>query len=307
MRVLIIGLGSIGRKHVRALQQIDPGVELYALRSQQNADAVAGVNNIHALAELPNPVDFVIIANNTQAHGQTIKTVLDLGCPLFIEKPVLSGLEGATELQQAIAAAGIPTYVACNLRFHPALLAVAAYVAQQPIRINEVNIYCGSYLPEWRPGRDFRTVYSANSDMGGGVHLDLVHELDYCTWLFGFPQQVHAFRYQRSSLRIHAPDSAHYHLAYEGFPCNVTLNYFRRDSRRTLEIVAEDRTLLVDIRGNSVTELVQGKTLHQGPAYDFFETYTAQLRYFIAHIQSGEPMMNDFGYALRVLNMALYA
>lgn len=305
MRVLIIGLGSIGKKHVDALLKIEPEVEIFALRCGKNEEQYKTVRNIFSLPDTDVKFDFVIIANNTSLHERTIIDMLELGLPLFIEKPVLSNLENYDFIKSQIDQKKIITYVACNLRFHPALIYVYDYLQRDSLRINEVNIYCGSYLPEWRPAKNFRTIYSANKDMGGGVHLDLIHEVDYCTWLFGFPEKVYSNKTSKSSLQIDAIDNAKYIFSYPEFDVNILLNYYRRDAKRTIEIVTEEGTLSVDLLKNEIIDNRSMKCLHSGD-YNFMDTYTQQMKYFINNLRDGKKMMNDFSYAANVLNLALY-
>ena len=136
---------------------------------------------------------------------------------------------------------GIKSYVACNLRFLDCISFIKDNLPQLlNKKLNEVNVYCGSYLPDWRPNADFRAAYSAKAELGGGVHLDLIHELDYVYWLLGIPKQVNRTFKSQSSLSIGSIDYANYILDYNGFCANVVLNYYRRDSKRTLELVFED-------------------------------------------------------------------
>lgn len=304
MNILLVGLGSIGKKHVDALLTINPTIRIYALRSFRTDSSYKNVENIFLLDEISEKIDFVIISNNTSLHRETILQVLGLGCPLFIEKPVLDKLDKIDNLRASLKKNKTVTYVACNLRFHPALIFLHDYLSTQLPRINEVNIYCGSYLPEWRPGQNFLKSYSARKEMGGGAHLDLIHEIDYCTWLFGFPKSSTSVKSDASSLKIDAVDSARYIFSYDGFTAAITLNYFRRDAKRVIEIVTDETTLITDLVKNEVKDNRLGEVLHSGP-YHFMDSYIHQLAYFISQIKSGEPVMNDFNYAVEVLKLAL--
>ncbi|MGN6399591.1 MAG: Gfo/Idh/MocA family protein, partial [Flavisolibacter sp.] len=250
MKVLIIGLGSIAKKHIAALKEIDPAVELFAIRSSTGSNQMDGVIDLYQLDEARKlEVDFIIISNPTFKHKETIAKLIDFNRPLFIEKPLFDKLENDA-LLELIAQKKITTYVACNLRFLDCLKFSRKFIAGK--RINEVNIYCGSYLPEWRPGQNFREVYSANKEMGGGVHIDLIHELDYAYWFFGKPKRVKRSTSSVSSLKIDAVDYANFLLGYDQFSINVILNYYRRDAKRTLEIICEDGSLNVDLLKNEV-------------------------------------------------------
>ncbi len=300
----MIGLGSIGKKHAAALRAVVPHAEISALRSTNTGGAVEGIRNVSSFADVKGRPEFVIISNPTAMHRETVLAASEWGSPLFIEKPLFHALEGSEVVAEKISQSGIRTYVACNLRFLSVLTFVKEWMAEHRPRINEVNIYCGSYLPEWRPGTDFRKSYSANESMGGGAHLDLIHEIDYCCWLFGFPQSSVSVRGRMSSLRIDAVDAASYHLRYPEFHANITVNYFRRDARRELEIVTEEETIRCDLRANTVTSVPSGAVLFRG-SDTIADTYVRQLQYFIGRITDGTPMMNDFNEALRILRVAL--
>lgn len=305
MNVLIIGLGSIAFKHIAALREIEPNVNLYALRSSNEAENYPEIYNIHAIEEMLVPAKFTIISTPTQLHEPAILQALKLKCPIFIEKPVLGELKNVVLLRNAIEQSKVLTYVACNIRFHPAIQFIKQYLDMHQPTINEVNVYCGSSLPDWRPGRDFRNMYSAKKDMGGGVHLDLIHELDYCKWLFGVPNQVTSIKRSVSSLKIETADFAQFGLLYDNFTINITLNYYRKDARRRLEIVTDSETLEVNLLTNTVSSLDTNKTLYNG-IFSMADTYTQQLRFFLEQVDNGGKSMNDFEEGVDVLKIALH-
>ena len=200
MRVLIVGLGSIAAKHISVLQTIfKEGIEIFALRSSKHGADIDGVKNIYHLNEITFKPDFIIIANNTNLHTKTILELAYLGSPLMIEKPIMDSLIDSQAVKNKLKEFNVRAYCACNMRFHPAIQFLKENVGRMGV-INEVNVYCGSYLPAWRKNVDFRNSYSANADMGGGVHLDLIHEIDYTTWLFGLPGEVRSLKRNSSSL-----------------------------------------------------------------------------------------------------------
>lgn len=305
MNILIIGLGSIAKKHIAAIKVIDESSVIYALRSGKNSAAYPGVHNIFMLEELPIRPDFVLIANPTFLHQHAIQQGIDLGCPLFIEKPVLSNADNTEKLIKRINRRKILTYTACNLRFHPSLQFLKKYLAESKPVINEVNIYCGSYLPDWRPETNFRKSYSSISAMGGGVHLDLIHELDYCLWLFGEPTQVKVVKRSVSGLKVDAVDYANFTLLYPQFTANIILNYYRRDPKRHLELVMENETLLIDLLNNSIINTTSGKKIF-GEPFSMLKTYESQMRYFIDALKNRQQPMNDISEGVAVLKMAMH-
>ena len=299
MRILIVGLGSIARKHIAALKRLDKDVEIFALRRNDGLNNVEeGVTNVF---EPIQDIDFVIISNPTSEHGHTIRKLLDLKVPLFIEKPLFNELN-YDNLIKKINHKGVKTYVACNLRFLECIEFIKRSLGDK--RINEVNIYCGSYLPSWRDGVDYRKVYSANKEMGGGVHIDLIHEIDYMVHLFGFPNHVTKTFKNNSSLDISAFDYANYTFEYDRFVASVVLNYYRRIPKRKFEIICEDGEFEIDLLSNTVywnNEIVYKSS--QG----IKDTYLPQMNYFINKVCNtrDEEYYNNINEAYQILKLCL--
>lgn len=302
MRVLIVGLGSIARKHTDALRNIEPSVILYAWRSSSQSVHWDGIIDLYSWEEVKKTsFDFAIISNPTSEHKQSITLLSELRIPLFIEKPLFHQLDIA-KLVAEVQGLDILTYVACNLRFMGCLEFVKKFLSEKGYRVNEVNAYCGSYLPEWRKGVDFKQNYSAIPELGGGVHIDLIHEVDYIYWLFGNPYKIHRVFRNSSSLNIRSFDYANYCLEYPEFSISIVLNYFRRDSKRTLEIVCEEGTLTVDLLTNTVT--MCGEVLYQSED-DIQDTYLVQMRYFINCLLNNNQSFNTMSDAYSVLQISL--
>lgn len=301
MRVLIIGLGSIARKHIHAITKLVPDVELIALRSSVEAPAVDGVKNIYSWDEIgtAGEFDFAIISNPTSQHISSIEKLIEYNIPLFIEKPLHDKVVD-DKLIDLINTKNIITYIACNLRFLHSLKEIKNIISQQ--RINEVNVYCGSYLPDWRPDTDYRSTYSAIPELGGGVHIDLIHEIDYIYWLFGAPIASKSFFYNKSSLGIRAYDYANYLLEYQDFCSSIILNYYRRDYKRTLEILTDNHTYLVDLAKNNIW--CDGTVIFSSDQ-KIIDTYECQMEYFLDCIKHNNASFNTIKDANEILKICL--
>ena len=303
MKVLIIGLGSIALKHIKALQELYPSVVIYALRRKgEPSKGIKGIVEVFDIDDIEvDTLSFILISNPTAVHYQTIKEVIAYKKPLFIEKPLFGSLsKEAKELITEVEKQEIPTYVACNLRYLECIAKTKELLANK--RVNEVNVYCGSYLPNWRPNVDFRKVYSANKEMGGGVHIDLIHELDYVYWLFGTPTCTQSFFSNKSSLNITAYDYANYLWEYDDFSVSVVLNYYRRDSKRTLEILTDEGTYLVDLLRNNIS--YNDEIVFQSSQLSL-ETYTAQMQFFVEEILNKQTKFNTIVEGYKVLELCL--
>ena len=251
MNILIIGLGSIGLKHYDIIKKLNPNAKFYALRSGKELKTVNGIENIFKKDNLHKyDFDFAVISSPSYLHLNDILSIINLNIPIFVEKPIVTNLDQLNTIENINKEKYI--YVAYNLRFHPLINFIKEYIENNQFKINEVNSYCGSFLPNWRPQRDYKKIYSANTSLGGGVHLDLIHEPDYIIYLFGLPTKSFCSYRKISSLDIDSTDYANIRFEYEEFSAQIILNYYRKDTKRTFEIISENDTIEVDFIENKI-------------------------------------------------------
>jgi predicted dehydrogenase len=305
MKCLFVGFGTIAQKHYAALYSLEPKCKFYALRSSLTPRFInPNVIDVYSWDDIPKKIDFAIISTPTRYHLDSLIKLVDLGINIFIEKPISDDLLGLEELSNLIKRKNIKTYVACNLRFLPVLNYFNEKVLPTITRINEVTIYCGSYLPSWRDNQDYYSFYSAHESQGGGVHLDLFHELDYACWLFGMPKKSKRFLTNNSSLNITSKDFANYLLLYDYYSVVITLNYFRRDAKREIEVVTDEETFKIDLLKNIISNS-QGIIMYEDKMSGILETYKYQMKYFIDFINDAESEINSIEYSSKILKICL--
>ncbi len=251
-KILIVGLGSIGRRHVRNLRALLPDAELAALRRQPDAEPVPGVD--HQYHELSGAIAFrpdaAIIASPATEHLSTARSLVENAIPVLVEKPFAERLEGLPELIEGAASRHVPLFVAYNLRFHPLLSRVRSMLARGGIgRVLSVRAEVGQYLPDWRPGQAYQQSVSARRALGGGALLELSHELDYIYWLFGRPARVFASGGRLGDLDIDVEDMVSLVLRYDGTApvVNISLDFLQRAVTRQFKIVGTEGTILGDM------------------------------------------------------------
>ncbi|MBU1179646.1 Gfo/Idh/MocA family oxidoreductase, partial [Patescibacteria group bacterium] len=215
MRILVVGFGSIGRRHVKNLLSL--GVDdilLYRRSKKGNEFNIPEYDDLdEALAQKP---DAVLIANPTALHIPIAIKAARVGAHLFIEKPLSHNLEGVEELSRIIKEKGLISMIAYQYRFHPALQKIKELIDSGVLgKIIFGRVEVGQYLPDWHPGEDYRKGYSARKDLGGGVILTLIHEIDYLTWLLGKPKSVSSVAGHFSNLEIDIEDLAEISVKYE--------------------------------------------------------------------------------------------
>ena len=305
MRIAFIGLGSIAQKHIAAIREIDDNAILFAVRHKDDTPEVKGIENIPFNSLASQKLDAIILSNPSVYHQKSIIDTAPLGIPLMVEKPICISLDQWSALDQLVKKNPPLIYTACNLRFHPLIQFLQRYLQEQPEVIYEVTSYCGSYLPAWRPELNYTDSYSAKSSMGGGVQFDLIHELDYLTYLFGEPLEIEKQYRRISNLLIDSCDYAHYLATYKDFSASITLNYFRKDSKRTLEIVRENDTLLLNFIKGNVVNLNTGETLVSIGKEGLYLSYLNQMKYFLNTIKTKNKLMNSLEESLRIIKTIL--
>lgn len=243
LKALVVGYGSIGARHARLLTEMGCQV---AIVSRHSADFSPCYANVRA-AICGHQPDYIVIASRTDLHHQALLELAELGFAgkVLVEKPLFHQLEDMPANQFSTVAVGY------NLRFHPVLTRLRALLRDE--QVLSVQCYTGQYLPDWRPGSDYRNSYSAQATLGGGVLNDLSHELDYLSWLFGTWQKVVAVGGQFSNLAINSDDCFSLLMAMERCPViSLQLNYWDRHSRRCLVVNTQQHTYEADLVKNQI-------------------------------------------------------
>ena len=292
LSVLVVGYGSIGTRHVRILEELGYSAAVVSRRNFECPRRYATV--LDALeSELP---DYVVIANRTSEHYETVKTLALAGYTgrVLVEKPLFHHLRPVPEHRFA------RSFVGYNLRFHPVIQRLRGLLEWETAI--SAQVYVGLYLPEWRPDRDYRNVYSARKSEGGGALRDLSHELDYVSWLFRGWIRLTALGGKLGDLEIDTDDVFAVLVETQGCPVvTVQMNYLDRVFRREILV----NTISHTFRANLIKGTVQ---IDGGPVeeYDMNRdtTYLAQHRAALRN--SFEPLatLEDGVNVLRMIAAA---
>jgi len=304
-RVVFFGLGSIGSRLAR-LAADDFGHEVFAFRSRATADSLPGVANISSereQADLSPEVAF--ITSPTSLHVETALSCAGRGMHLFVEQPLSDRLDGVDRLLRTVARRGLATCVGCNLRFDPMIAQLRSRLAGRAPFC--ARVICSSHLPSWRPAQDYRRSYSASRKMGGGVLLDLIHEPDYCHFLFGPIEAIEGTAAKVSGLEIETEDSADMTLSHRsGVRTQVHLDYFGLRTQRKIEVFGDGLYVEADLIGRTLLWRENGrKRTKSFAALHRDATYREEIRYFFRCLDRGETPMNNLEEHLQVLKPVL--
>lgn len=308
-RIAFVGLGSIATRHLKnvhdCLSSQGDGcfVDLYrsSLGRTLADDLLPLVNNTFLYAE-PLPIDrqydAVFVTNPTSMHYETIEKFCRNTQSFFIEKPVFHSTTVDESIFEKIK--GIKSYVACPLRYN----AVLQYVKEN-VNLDQVysaRAISSSYLPNWRPGQDYRKTYSAHKDLGGGVSIDLIHEWDYLTWLFGMPTQCQQIIGKVSNLKIDSDDLAIYIGKNDKTAFELHLDYFGRQTLRTLDLFTADDTIHCDLIAGMVSYLKSGNVVKLESERNSFQM--REIEHFFDIINNKTTNDSTPEHACRVLKIA---
>lgn len=313
--VLVVGVGSIGRRHLRNLKAL--GVRRLSVlrvlgKGLADPSLLDGVVLHRSLdAALDAAPDAVVVCNPTSLHVPVALEAARRNCHLFIEKPLSDSLSLIADLEIEARERALTVAVGYHLRHHPALTFIRQWVEQDAIgKIISIRAEVGQYLPDWHPSEDYRAGYSARRDLGGGVLLDLSHEIDYVLWLAGAPGRLCCIAGRYSSLEIDTEDAAEITMECSRVPLvSLHLDYVQRQVVRRCHITGERGSIRWDDGAGEVAllraETGSWKTLRSAP--DRNDIFIAEMRHFLACVQGRAAPLAGLAEGRAALMVALAA
>jgi predicted dehydrogenase len=261
-RILIVGLGSIGKRHLRLARELLPSADIRVLRHQVCDSIPEHANG--CFSSLEQAVNFTpkiaVIASPATHHVVVAQALAEVGVHLLIEKPLSATSDGVLQLLETCRKQKIVLLTGYNLRFLSSLQKFRNLLGESVIgRVLSVRCEIGQYLPSWRPDSDYRQGVSARQELGGGALLELSHELDYLQWIFGEVEWVKATLSRQSGLEIDVEDTAHLTLGFASeansnkLVGTVNLDFIRHDTTRLCAAIGEKGSL----RWNGLTGVVE--------------------------------------------------
>jgi predicted dehydrogenase len=286
VKVAVLGLGSAGSRHARNLLALGHDVVAF---DPSPREAPAGVVLVESEQEAIRTSVAVVVASPNVLHAAQAVAALDEGRHVLVEKPLAITAEDALAVEQAALRGGLTCGVAMNLRFLGALEAFKALLAAGRLgtpRLAEAVF--GYDLRRWRPDSDYRESYSARSELGGGIVLDAVHELDYLLWLLGPIASVAAETDRVSTLEIDVEDVALALLRFRsGAVGTVSLNFFEPAYRRGCVLVGTDAVARWDWGSDEILVRDGDGATDSLPAGDIEQTYADVVCDFVDAVESG--------------------
>lgn len=330
MKILMVGLGGIGQRHMRNLRTLlGARAEFLAYRVRRQmhvvtpalgADHARNVEEEYSLrtfstlaAALEEKPDMAFICNPSNMHVPVALACVRAGCDLFVEKPLsdsmkdTAALVAETEGRKGIAMVGY------QLRFHPCVLALSRIVRSGALgNLLAVRATVGEYLPNWHPYEDYRQMYAARADLGGGVVLSQIHEFDYLFSLFGVPERVYAVGGHWSELDVDVEDTASILMEFSSggrpLPVHLHQDYLQSPPSRQCEVIGDRGRVMMDLSGLTVTLFTRGNATPEVSSFAGFDRnqlFIDQTNHFLECIATRSRPVVDLKDGLQSLRMAI--
>lgn len=314
-RILIVGLGSIGKRHLRLAREFFPKADIKVLRHQPCDYIPEHANG--CFTTLAQAIHFApqiaVIASPATHHIDTARALAEVGVHLLVEKPLSATTDGVAQLLKTCISQKVILLTGYNLRFLSSLQRFREMLNENVIgKVLSVRCEIGQYLPSWRPDADYRKAVSAQHTLGGGALLELSHELDYLRWIFGEVEWVKATLSRQSALEIDVEDTAHLIVGFYSentgnqLVGTLNLDFIRHDTTRLCTAIGEKGSL----RWNGLTGLVE---LFESGAKEWRElfrhqhqrddSYLAEWRHFIDCVNEQKPPLISGEDGFKVLKI----
>src|SRR5436190_5931649 len=248
-RILIIGTGSVGRRHAKNMVHLGAQVSCFDPRGdrlqQAKSEIPALVHTYNDLNQALNEATFygVVVASPPRFHVEQAETCLRRGLPVLLEKPVSPGLEEAVRLEKTVAETNVPLLLGYTYRWWPPLMAMKERLREVgPLR--HARFVMSAHLADWHPWENYQDFFMASRELGGGALLDESHFIDLMLWLFGKPDALTGRVEHLSSLEITTDDNVDLLCIYkDNFRVTIHLDLFGRPHEKSLTAAGEDGTL----------------------------------------------------------------
>ena len=300
-KLAIIGLGSIGRRHLRLISEIRPDIKIVVVRSGYGApcqEEKMVAETVYSISDaIKAGIQAAIVSSPATMHLEQSTELSKNGVHVLIEKPISHKSNGVGELLDVILSSKTKVAVGYVLRYERGAIKFKDWMSSKLTgKILHARIECGSYLPDWRPDQDYRKTVSASAELGGGVLLELSHELDYLHWFFGKPTNVQAQIRNSGTLDINVEDQADLMLtSCDGYTITVQLDFNRRHAKRICSVLTTDG----ELTWNAIEKEVTWKDVNSEPveykySADRDYIYRKQIESFLCCIEDDiDPVVSS--------------
>lgn len=329
MKILFIGLGGIGQRHLRNIKKLmGDKLEIYAIRKRKlqfvlddklnvkenlNLEEIYNIKSLNSIEEAYElGIDVVFITNPTSMHMENLLKAAEYKWDIFVEKPISNNFEKVDMLKAMLKKNKNISFVGYQNRFHPCIKQTKKLLTEKAIgRVVSVLVEIGEDITKWHRYEDYRQMYAAREDLGGGVVLSQIHEFDYINLFFGMPKSVYAVGGKLSNLEMDVEDisSAIFNYEIEGhnIPIHVHQDYMQNPASRKCKIIGTEGKIEIDLLSSNIFQYdTEGREVlniaYEFERNDMFIEEIKEFFYLVKERKNGEITIEE---GLKSLKMAL--
>jgi predicted dehydrogenase len=318
MKVLFLGLGGVGQRHLRNLKVLEPQVEIGAVRHKKrkfeitpelNADTSVDIEEKFQIQCFPDletaakqfQPDFAIVSTPSSLHSRNILQLIHHEIPVFVEKPISHNEEHLREIISSLGERDLPTMVGYMLRFHPAVQNLRSLVLEQAVgEIRSAHIVANTYMPDWHPYEKISDFYVGRKDLGGGTILTNIHLIDLMYWILGVPKKLWCLGGALSDFDIDVEDSVSalflYHRPEAPLAVSLNMSFVQRPVENSITFRCEKGSINWDL-GDGATRVSnvedQQDQVFEFPEIAWNDLFVSELQHFISCLKNGTTPICD--------------
>ena len=311
MKALVVGFGSIGKRHINNLLKI-PNIMVIICTKRKDVtnrkNCIVSDSLEKCISQNP---DFAIVSNVTSLHAKTVLKLANAGIDIFVEKPLSNSIIGIKNLIDVVRKKKLISMVGCNFRFHECIQKIKQIIDKGEVgRVICIKVESGSYLPNWHPYEDYKKSCASRNDLGGGVVLTCIHEIDYLYWFFGNVKEVVSITGKYSDLEITTEDLSSILMKFKnGVIAEIHLDYFQRPDFRSCKVIGTNGTIYWDSLKNQVRmyDVKKKKWIEKIKLkrYNHNSMYISEISHFINSVKNKKRTINPINQGAQILNIAL--
>lgn len=311
MKIMVVGCGSIGLRHISNLLSLGHDVLGFDTSKEQaeKAKKKYGIDIIDTFKiAAGSDADAALICTPNHTHVSIATELVKNGKHVFIEKPLSHNLDGVHDLLAETKRMKRVVMIGCNLRFHPGSRKLKKLLDSNSIgKVFGARMQFGNYLPDWdHPQKDYTKRYSAKASQGGGIILDAIHDVDYACWLFGAPSRMFSFHGRLSQLKIETEDYAEILFRFPDKIVEIHMDYLQRNRVRNYVFIGEKGNIEFDFH---TLRIISPKNKPHAIKFnpDKNEMYIEEIKHFLDCVKTGKEPENSVEEAARILALTLKA
>lgn len=291
MNFVVIGGGSIGKRHIRNLLALGH-TGIFCLRRDLDPSFEENekVKVITSVTELKVPIAAVFVCTPTSLHVEGLKIASQLNCALFMEKPLIHSKRGLAECIELLDRFSHPFFIGFMLRYHPLVKKMKAIMESGTLgKVYSARFEFGSYLPYWHPWEDHKISYASRRDLGGGVINTITHELDLIQYFFGSPNAVTCVARNFGKLGIEVEEIADAIFNYDDKAITLHLDYLQKDYNRSVKILCDNGAISWNWHDQKIVIVKHGEGVIEEKLagdFDVNQLYMDELKDFINSIST---------------------